>query len=66
LRTDLAGFITKVVITMLAPVGIVLSKVDDRESWNQPKRHNRKPKKRRPEQALAVEEKKGEKIDLTA
>ena len=51
---------------MLAPVGIVLNKVDDRESWNQPKRQNRRPKKRRAEQALPVDEKKGERIDVTA
>jgi hypothetical protein len=51
---------------MLAPVGIVLSKVDDRESWKQPKRQNRRPKKRPAEQALSVDEEKGERIDVTA
>ncbi len=51
---------------MLAPVGIVISKADDRESWNQLKRQARKRKKKPKDPAHPLANKKGDHIDLTA
>ncbi len=51
---------------MLAPVGIVNNKVEDRESWKQAKRRPHKPKKKQREPAIPSASTKGDHIDLTA
>lgn len=52
---------------MLAPVGIIYRKVEDREPWKQPNPRLRKVKKKKKEEASPqVAPDKGDHIDLTA